>query len=129
MRYLPLYALIAWATLIFIASNIPNPPDAGGQDWKYELAHIFEYAVFGALAFWVLREFWEAPVASIALAAWGLSVLYGITDEFHQSFVPNRDASWFDVGLDAFGAALGVGAAVLVLRLRAPASKLSPAGD
>ena len=129
MRYLPLYALVAWAVLIFTASSFPNPPDAGGQDWKYELAHIFEYAVFGALAFWVLRELWRVPLASVALAAWAISVLYGISDEFHQSFVPNRDASWLDVGMDALGAALGVGASVLVLKLRAPTSKLSPAGD
>ena len=126
MRFLPVYALIAWAVLIFIGSSIPNPPDAGGEDWKYELAHIFEYTVFSALAFWMLRDLWKAPLAAVVLAAWAISVLYGISDEFHQSFVANRDASWFDVGMDAIGAALGVGVALLVLKLRAPASRLSP---
>ena len=33
--------------------------------------------------------------------------IYGITDEFHQVFVPGRDADVFDLLADAFGAFLG----------------------
>lgn len=122
MKHLPLVALIAWAVLIFIASSIPNPPDAGGGDWKYEAAHVFEYAVLGALAFVVLRGYLAASLVFIAFAAWTLSVLYGMSDEFHQSFVPNRDASWMDVGFDAAGSVLGITATVIIRRLRRPAT-------
>ena len=42
------------------------------------------------------------------------AVLYGITDEFHQSFVAGRNASLLDVGFDALGsimaATVGYGA-------------------
>jgi len=40
--------------------------------------------------------------------AWLLAVLYSATDEFHQSFVPGRNAALTDVGIDAFGAAVGL---------------------
>jgi hypothetical protein len=36
-----------------------------------------------------------------------LSSLYAGLDEFHQSFVPSRTASFGDVGFDATGALLG----------------------
>ena len=38
--------------------------------------------------------------------AWMMAVLYSITDEFHQSFVPERHPAVTDVMIDAIGAAL-----------------------
>ena len=35
----------------------------------------------------------------------GLGVLYGVSDEWHQSFVPGRTAEWGDVRANAIGAA------------------------
>ena len=44
--------------------------------------------------------------------AWFLAVLYAMTDEFHQSFVPGRHPSWVDVFLfDGGGAAIALGLA------------------
>ena len=127
MRHLSLAALLAWAAAIFVVSGIPNPPDAGGGDWKYELAHVFEYTVFGALAFAAVTGYRTSPRLWLALAAWSVSVLYGMSDELHQSFVPNRDASWLDVGFDAIGATLGVAAAVFAsARLLRPTRIAAP---
>jgi VanZ family protein len=44
-------------------------------------------------------------LAGLLILAWALSVLYALTDEFHQSFVPGRNASLVDIGIDAIGAA------------------------
>jgi len=33
-------------------------------------------------------------------------LLYGLSDEYHQSFVPGRDANILDVGLDLVGSVL-----------------------
>lgn len=119
VRHLPLYALLAWAAAIFIVSSFPNPPDAGGEELQYEIAHVVEYLVFGVLAFGALRSYLPGrPLAGIAAAAWAVSALYGMSDEFHQSFVPNRDANWLDVGFDALGAAIGVAAAAVVASRR-----------
>lgn len=41
--------------------------------------------------------------------AWILAVLYAVTDEFHQSFVPGRNASVWDVVIfDNLGALIGL---------------------
>ncbi len=46
-------------------------------------------------------------------ARWALviAVIYGLSDEFHQSFVPGRNADLLDVITDAAGAAAGLWAA------------------
>jgi VanZ family protein len=47
--------------------------------------------------------------------AWGIAVLYAISDEYHQTFVTGRHGSWVDVAIDSMGAALFV---VLVIRAK-----------
>jgi len=46
---------------------------------------------------------WTAGLAAIALAT-----MYGMSDEFHQSFVPGRSPDRFDVVADCVGATIGV---------------------
>ncbi len=49
--------------------------------------------------------------------AWLFAVLYALTDEFHQSFVPGRNASLWDVlAFDNAGALLGLWVAEILLR-------------
>lgn len=124
VRHLPLVALLAWAAVIFTLSSFPNPPGATGGEWRYDAAHVAEYLVFGGLAFRVVRTYLAGgAVPVLAALALALSVLYGMSDEFHQSFVPNRDANWLDVGFDAVGAAIGVALGVFSIRKkRAPRS-------
>lgn len=104
-------ALAGWAVVIFVLSSIPNPPGAQGSEWRSVVGHLVEYAILAFLLAKVL-EAWR-PGASwvlIGVTAWLLAVTYGITDEFHQSFVPRRHASVFDVFVDAVGALAGISA-------------------
>lgn len=114
------FALVfAWAALIFVGSSFPNPPGASGGEWKYGLAHVMEYAILGALLFLAFDSYRRAGnVFVVAISAWAFATVYGMSDEFHQSFVPNRDANWLDVGFDSFGAALGIAATSTVAKLR-----------
>lgn len=115
-RHHRIIAVAVWAALIFTASSFPNPPGASGGEWQYDLAHTVEYAILAALAFFALRAHRTSwPWFAVAVTAWAFAVLYGMSDEFHQSFVPNRDANWLDVGFDSLGAALGM---VLVRGIR-----------
>ena len=74
--------------------------------------HALEYAVLAWLLWRARRQ--PAPrdprAWSWADARWTVLVaaLYAATDEFHQAFVPSRDASVVDVLLDTAGASLGV---------------------
>lgn len=59
---------------------------------------------FGFLAFLLFKslETFRFPY----MLAWTLTFLYAITDEYHQSFMPGREAAFRDVLIDSFGALL-----------------------
>jgi VanZ family protein len=92
-------ASIAWAAVIFGLSSLPGSAVPG----KYgALGHFGVYAVLGALLLLALpreRRPWVALVTAVALAS-----IYGITDEFHQSFVPGRVPDIADWFVDTAGA-------------------------
>ncbi len=74
--------------------------------------HLSEYAVLAWLLWRALRKPqradarpWNWREAGLAVL---LATLYAATDEWHQSFVPSRDASVVDVMFDACGASLGM---------------------
>jgi VanZ family protein len=92
-------ALFPWATPAQIAV-------AHGLVRK--LGHLTEYAVLAALWFRAFHTGRRLHPAPGALAALALSVAWAIADELHQSFVPSRTGSPFDVMLDVTGAALAL---------------------
>jgi VanZ family protein len=75
-------------------------------------AHMVEYAILSGLLWWAFRR----PVRGDtrpwqwrpAAAAFGVAAVYAMTDEFHQGYVPSREASLRDVGFDVAGAWLGL---------------------
>jgi VanZ family protein len=74
-----------------------------------KLGHIVEYVILSILWFYAFNRGKTEWSWRPALAALGASLIYAALDEFHQSFVPSRTASIYDVGLDEIGALLGQG--------------------
>lgn len=70
-------------------------------------AHFAEYAILAALLWYALRST-PALAGRAAPLAFALAVLYAISDEFHQSFVPGRYPDVRDVLVDAAGALVAV---------------------
>lgn len=115
---------------IFVLSSQPGL--AATEDPSVErplriVAHLVAYTVLGALLAMALGA-WTRPSPGRAAAAAIVAVLYGVSDEIHQSFVPERTGQAQDVVVDAIGALLGVLAFVLVARAR-NAGRTPPAPD
>lgn len=87
-----------WASAQEMAGKEPsiNVPD--------KLAHFIAY---GLLATLILRTdfFWKKRMKGMLLAV-GVTSLYGITDEWHQYYVPGRFSDVIDWVADTLGALL-----------------------
>lgn len=106
---LRIVAAIGWMSLIFLVSNrttLPQPPGLTPMITA-ALGHFSVYFVLAILVWWVLGGF-GIDGRPRWLLAFGLAVLYGVSDEWHQSFVPGRTPDVLDVVIDALGAACGL---------------------
>ena len=71
-------------------------------------AHLAEYAIFALL---LCKSSEEPPFPwrqRRLLACFLILLVYSLTDEYHQRFVPGRTASWADCGIDSIGGAMGI---------------------
>jgi VanZ family protein len=150
--------LLIWMGVIFSASSdrgsgerssriigpivhwlFPHWPAAQVEEVVYmarKIAHLVEFAILGWLAWHLLRKPvrqdqrpWRWSQAGGALL-W--VVVYAASDEFHQLFVPSRQASVRDVLIDTCGGAAGLALAWAWVTLgarsrgRAPRESLLP---
>ena len=98
-------AVLVMAAIFYVSglSSPPTPsvlPDIG--------LHAVAYAVLGAS---LLRGLADAHWSQVTIrnVFWAvlLAVAYGVTDEWHQSFIPGRTPELRDLFADAFGSAVG----------------------
>jgi VanZ family protein len=119
-----------YALAIFVSSSLSAPPSPP-QQLTDKHAHGLGYA---GLALTLVRATaggtWAGVTARTAGKAAALAVMYGATDEWHQSFVPGRQVEMMDLGADALGAVATAGlvwVAARWARRRAPAdSRITP---
>jgi len=107
---LRILAAMGWMCLIFLISaqrTVPQPPGITPAITS-NLGHFSVYFVLAILIWWVLEGF-GLEGRRRWLLAFGLTVLYGLSDEWHQSYVPGRQPDILDVMVDALGAACGLG--------------------
>jgi VanZ family protein len=76
-------------------------------------AHFFAYLVLGVLVTNSLRRSGLHGYRSLIFALL-ICVIYAVSDEVHQIFVPGRGPGVLDVLIDSIGATLGIGAYLLV---------------
>jgi VanZ family protein len=90
-----IFALSAQSSLPDLTPGLPGLEEIGG--------HLAAYGLLAGLLWWALRGTGMRYPATAALL---LAVLYGASDEFHQSFVPGRTMTISDLLVDLIGASL-----------------------
>lgn len=128
--------LLVWMAVIFWFSSEGHDASTARSDavvgmlpgvsgWPQDVAtfltrkaaHAFIYFVLGVLMFAVVKDY--APSRKHAVWVSVLFVLlYAMSDELHQAFVPGRSAELRDVLIDSVAGSVGIFAGVLAGILR-----------
>jgi VanZ family protein len=98
-------AVALWMGVIFVVSSIPSlasPLESFYDFIARKLAHMAEYGVLTVLLFRAVRIHTRRNARALLIAA-VVAVLYALSDEWHQTFVPGREGSLRDVAVDALG--------------------------
>jgi VanZ family protein len=91
--------------VIFFLSHQPDIPLPQTVSFQDKILHLIAYGVLAATVLWAIHPV-RSPAACFGVVVFCL--LYGISDEFHQSFIPGRSPSIYDVYADVLGAVLVV---------------------
>jgi VanZ family protein len=108
--------------LRWFAPGLSDEAVARAQYVGRKVGHLTEYAILAMLIWRALRGAGSEDAASWswkrAGLAFGLAVLYAITDEWHQGYVGSRFGSGWDVLIDAAGAGAGLAVRWWIGRVR-----------
>lgn len=99
---------ILYMALIFYLSSHPSPEVARRFPIiaQLKVIHMIEYGILYLLFWWAfIRTTTYSKLEAFSLA-FTMTVLYGLSDEFHQIFVPERTARLLDVVADGIGAVI-----------------------
>ncbi|MGB0387776.1 MAG: VanZ family protein [Ardenticatenaceae bacterium] len=100
-------SLLLMAIIFFLSSqsDLPSPPDPLLNRIFKKSAHAIGYGMLAISYAWALAGSGVRRVVPLALF---FTILYAISDEWHQTFVPNRFGSPLDVLIDTVGASLAL---------------------
>ena len=107
LLWLPVIAYMGMLFALSSRSTVPPPPG----DFTYYDVHFAAYVGLAVLTVRALAKesvrkvTWRVVVGAIAISA-----LYGVSDEYHQRFVPGREFDVFDMVADALGSIVGASA-------------------
>jgi len=97
---------VLWMGVIFILSaqpTLPEYPDSLLDLILKKSAHVMEYGLLAFLLWRALSPGRGALSRPALVTAFLVSVLYALSDEYHQTFVPGRQGRLMDVGIDCGG--------------------------
>jgi len=106
MKYFMRYwvPVILYAGLIFTVSSFPLPPPKVEIPFIDKLIHLIEYGILGFLFYRALRV--SRLAKQVFILAIIFSILYALSDEIHQYFVPGREFDLWDLAADSLGIVL-----------------------
>jgi VanZ family protein len=110
--------VLAYAALIFSLSSLSSFPDEVPSFFGFDkIAHFTEYSFLGCLLYrWCSATNRYRNGRGALLMTILIGIGYALSDEWHQSFVPGRDASPWDALFDTMGVGMGAAAYPPLLR-------------
>ncbi len=114
------FPFLGYSVIIFCISSLPADRVTFTRFFWDKGLHMLEYFPLGISAAYALTNTWRLPVRQAGPLGliWAVSTvlcfLYGLSDEFHQGFVPGREVSIDDALADLAGAVLGAGTYLFV---------------
>ncbi|MGB9637244.1 MAG: VanZ family protein, partial [Microgenomates group bacterium] len=102
---------VFWMCLIFFLSSFHKlqASPIGWQDFIIrKIAHFSEYFILYLFFYRSVKNTTKFSSRKVFLLAFVLTIFYAISDEYHQTFVFGRTGRPFDIGVDSFGALLGL---------------------
>lgn len=100
---------ILWGLIIFSFSSLQvgSSNEIYWKDFLFKkTAHVIEYAILAILLYRAMINS-EVSKKKAFLISIAVASLYGLTDEFHQSFTPGREPKIRDVFIDTIGGSIG----------------------
>ena len=102
-RFLPALGIMV---IIFLLSHTPGDDLPSQIDGLDKLCHATAYGVLAATVIFAMLPWSRHQEGRMAFGILIFCLLYGLSDEFHQSFIPGRFPSGMDIVADGLGAAL-----------------------
>ena len=118
--------VLGYCSLIFMlsAQQDLSPPQFPSSD---KVAHFLEYGVLGILWARAAQASWPHWTFRLLLLSTMLFTgFYGVTDEWHQFYIPGRFSDWHDALADLCGGTLGGLGYLYSVRLLAKKTVPSP---
>jgi VanZ family protein len=107
IKILDFALLILYCLFIYWLSNQPSLPAPMWFAIQDKFYHVGAYFIFGILA-WRSFKHLQNQTIILAIVSFIFSSLYGISDEWHQSFIEGRFSDFNDWIADTVGAGLAV---------------------
>ena len=93
--------VLVMASIIFYVSSLSFSGTEGGISYK---SYIYHFTAFSYLALFLLISLSKGKYNKLLiLIAVFIAIIYGISDEIHQYFVPNRFPSLIDILTNSIG--------------------------
>lgn len=102
---------LLWMALIYYLSSFHKLQASvvGWQDFiTRKTAHFMEYALLFIFYNFALKQSTNIFYKKRLIYCLVLTIIYAISDEYHQTWVNGRTGKPFDIGIDSFGAFFGL---------------------
>ncbi len=104
-------AALVWMAFIFYLSSLSQDEAERIARWGDIGSYAAHFVLYAVLAALIAASMWSWKLGyqlRWAVFAAGLAALYGVSDEYHQTFVAGRSATLVDVIVNTVGATVSV---------------------